>query len=205
MKKNNLQEIKKNIDISLKSKLISGKTILDRFLVIDEESRKTAPYLDFSYATFYYYLGKVIKPRSVFEIGFDLGLLSSSFFLSCDSCEFFFGFKEKEENLSLRLGKRNINSVFKKQKKYHFGNLYDDEMNFSNHWDLFILNTESSYDKQLQYLEFCYESLSEDGLIVVEYFNSHEPSKKSLLDFCDNKKLEFISFETRYGTAIIKK
>jgi hypothetical protein len=205
MKKNNLQEIKKNIDISLKSRLMSGKVLLDRLLVIDEESRKTAPYLDFTYAPFYYYLGKQIEPESVFEVGFNLGLLSSSFFLSCSSCERFFGFKEKDENLSLRLGKKNINKVFKKQKKYHFGSLYDEEMTFSNSWDLFILNIEMSYDKHLEYLEYCYSNLSEDGLMVVEYVNSHDPVKKSLLDFCDNKELKYISFETRYGTAIIKK
>jgi hypothetical protein len=206
MKKNNLQEFKKIIDINLNSKLMSGKVILDRFLVIDEESRKTAPYLDFSYAPFYYYLGKVIKPKSVFEVGFDLGLLSSSFLLSCESCEKFFGFKEKkEEVLNLRLGKRNISSVFKKEKKYHVGNLYDEEIDFSSGWDLFILNIEMSYDKHLEYLEFAWRNLSEEGMIVVEYINSHEPSKKAFLDFCDNKELDYILFATRYGTAIIKK
>ena len=164
MKENILKEIKANIDKDLNSKLMSGKILLDRFLVIDEQSRKTAPYLDFTYSPFYYYLGKIINPKNVLEIGFNLGLLSGSFFLSCSSCENFLGFRDSQDDNNFRLGKRNIKLVFKKNMKLHSGNLYDEEMNFNEKFDLIILNVETNYDKHLEYLEFCFDNLSEDGL-----------------------------------------
>ena len=90
MKKVDLQILETVLNTELDTQTISGRTLLDRFRVIDEDSRKTAPYLDHRYAPFYYYLGKHIEPESVMEFGFSIGLLSASFLTSCKTVKHFF-------------------------------------------------------------------------------------------------------------------
>ena len=85
------------IDLDLTTQKISGKILLDRFCVIDEESRRSPAYIDPNFSGFYYHLGKKIDPESMIEIGFDLGLLSGSFLTSCKSVKRFLGFREKSK------------------------------------------------------------------------------------------------------------
>jgi len=203
-----LDEIKNKIDLELESQKISGKVLLDRFCVIEDGSRKTSAYVDHTYAPFYYYLGKYFPAKSLAEIGFTLGLLSSSFMLSCKSVENFFGFKEKiPEFVSTRIGKININKVFKKNKNFYSGELYDQEfLDFSkNLWDVVLIGEEKKYDKQLEYMELMWPQVSDSGIIIVEYMNKNPPSKEAFDSFCDNKKLKPYIFKTRYGTGIIQK
>jgi hypothetical protein len=46
-----------------------------------------------------------------------------------------------------------------------------------------IINEETNYDKHLEYLDVIWNSLSENGIIVVEYIGKHSPSKEALLGF----------------------
>ena len=204
-----LKYLKSKIETDLNSEIISGRTLLDSLRVIDESSRKTASYVDHRFSPFYYYLGKYMKPQSMIEIGFDLGLLSSCFLKSCKTVQKFVGFKEKTtEYASNRLGKSNIKQNFKNEKKYFLGNLYDED--FLNcisatHFDLAIINEETKYDKHLEYLDIVWNHLSENGIIIVEYFGRHNPSKDAFLGFCHNKHRIPEQFPTRYGTAIVQK
>ena len=92
----------------LKAQRISGRVLLDRLCVIDENSRKSPAYLDPNFAGFYYHLGKKIQAQSMLEIGFDLGLLSASFLISCTTVKKFVGFCESDKGfIPTRLGKRN--------------------------------------------------------------------------------------------------
>lgn len=206
MEKLSLDQIKKELDSELEKQTISGKNILDRFCVIDESSRKSAAYVDPKYAPFYYYLGKKIKAQSLLEVGFNIGLLSSSFLLSCKSVENFFGFKEttKEFN-SDRIGKQNIKKNYKKNKNFYIGEIYEEKFNNlikQNKWDVAIINEEQNYDKQLQYLETIWPHMSDFGIVVVEYINSHKASKEAFDAFGEDKNK--VQFKTRYGTGIIQ-
>ena len=208
MEKISLEILKKEINVMLERQIITGRSLLDRFCVIDESSRKSAAYIDSRYAPFYYHLGKCIKPKTMLEIGFDLGLLSASFLTSCSSVEEFFGFKEtaRGEFFSNKLGIKNIKKSCKNKKLFYHGNMFDDEFDKtikSKKWDLILINEEKDYDKSLQYLETAWESLNENGFIIVEYLNHHKPSKEAVYDFCENKELKIIEFKTRYGTGII--
>lgn len=209
MKKVDLQFIKSIIDAELDSQFISSRVLLDSFRLIDEDSRKTAAYLDHRYAPFYYYLGKHIEVSQMMEIGFDLGLLSASFLTSCKSTKFFFGFKENSSDFSsMRIGKSNIRLKLKGEAKFHVGSVYDPEFIdvFSpNSLDLVILNVETVYDKHLEYLDSVWPSISEHGFIVAEYINRHAPAKDAFFAFCKSKNRQPLMFETRYGTGLLQK
>lgn len=203
-----LKELENKLKLDLSNQIINGKIILDRFRVINEQSRKSSAYLDCRYAPFYYHLGKHIKPKSFLEIGFNLGLLSSSFLISCSSVENFLGYNEKQENLPLRLGKSNIRLVFKKDSDFYLGNTFDEEfldkLN-KRKWDFILIDKECGYDKSSEFFESAWEVLQDDGLMVVEHINHHKVTSRALIDFLDSKNRTFLNFDTRYGTAMIQK
>jgi len=210
MEKISLDNIKKEIDSLLGKQTFSGRSLLDRFSLIDERSRKSPAYTDPKYTPFYYYLGKFIKPKNMVEIGFNLGLLSSIFLMSCATVEDFFGFKEsgKEGFFSNRIGIANIKKVYKKERDFFYGAMFDKrvEQKMNMHkWDLVIINEEKDYDKQLAYLETAWNNCGENAIIVVEYIKSHRSSKEAFKSFVESKDVENIIFDTRYGTGVIQK
>ena len=207
MKPVDLHSLTVLLNAELNAQVISGRAILDRFRLIDENSRKTAPYLDHKYAPFYYHLGKHIEPQSLVEIGFNLGLLSASLLISCKTIKRFFGYTDNNDT-SLRIGKSNIKIAFKGEAIFHVGDLYDQEFIdiFSpNSWDLIILNDETVYDKHLEYLDAVWPHVSEHGLIIAEYIDRHAPARDAFLAFCESKNRKPVIFETRYGTGILQK
>ena len=204
-----LATLKENIDQDLFTAKISGRIALSKMRLIDQASCKTAAYLDPRYAPFYYYLGKYIHPKSLVEFGFTLGLLSSTLIRSCKSVERFLGFKEQtKEYTSQRIGRSNIRVSFKGETEYFLGFLHEDDFLAKispNSWDLFILNEETVYDKHLEYLDFLWSYLKEDGLVVAEYITRHKPAGEAFYAFCESKNRRPIVFDTRYGTGILQK
>lgn len=201
-------DFKTAIDLDLATQKISGKILLDRFCVIDEESRRSPAYIDPNFSGFYYHLGKKIKPESMIEIGFDLGLLSGSFLTSCKSVKRFLGFREKSKHFaSLRLGKQNIKRSMKGERDFYIGSLYDLDLQalVGTKFDLVIITDESNYDKHLEYFDFIWSILNDFGIIVVEYLTRNSPSKQAFLAFCKSKNRESLIFKTRYGTGLVQK
>ena len=209
MKKTDIQWLTAIMNSELDAGTVSGRVILDRLRLIDEDSRKTAPYLDHRYAPFYYHLGKHIDPLSVMEVGFGLGLLSASFFTSCKSAKRFFGYRESSLDFApIRIGKSNISLRFKGEAKFYIGSIFDQEFIdiFSpNSWDLVILNDETVYDKHLEYLDAVWPQVSENGLIIAEYIDRHIPARDAFFAFCESKNRKPVVFETRYGTGLLQK
>lgn len=209
MEKIEVQNLKEKINHDLRQQVIGGRALLDRFCVIDEESRKTPAYADPIYAGFYYHLGKSLQPQNVLEIGFDLGLLSGSFFISNKTTKRFLGFREKsKEFASVRLGRQNIKKVMKGQRDFYIGGLYDEEFHRlfgSCQWDLVILTDEAKYDKNLEYLDFVWSQISPQGVIVCEYLSRTPAVKDAFLAFCNNKSRDYAIFQTRYQTGLIQK
>jgi hypothetical protein len=201
-----LDQIVENVKKDLNHQVISGRALLDRLCLIDERSRKTAPYLDHKYAPFYYHLGKYLKTKSFLEVGFNLGLLSCCFLTSCKSVEFFLGFKEKDEEYTpVRIGTANIKKFVKKAESY-VGNLYDEELDKKlTKYDLILINEEKDFEKLLNYLDFFWPYLLDNGFLILEYVQSNKTSQKVLNAFCNNKNIKPIIFPTKYGTALIQK
>lgn len=204
----NLKNIEEQLNSDLNNDIITGKVILNRFRLINENNRKAPSYLDHRYAPFYYHLGKYFQPKSFLEIGFSLGLLSGSFLSSCKTVEHFFGYNESQESIPIRLGKSNIKLVFKGQANFYLGGNYDKEfleISGQRKWDMVLIDKEVGYDKCLEYFEIAWQNLKNDGFLVVEHTNHHRPVLNALKDFLDSKNRSFLNFETRYGTAIIQK
>lgn len=201
-------ELKNALDLHLQRQLLGGKILLDRFCVIDETSRRSPAYLDPNYSGFYYHLSKHIQPESVMEIGFDLGLLSGAFMLACPSVRKFLGFRQsRNEFASPRLGKRNIRKAMKGERHFYVGQLYDAQLEalLIGGWDFVMLTDEVSFDHTLEYLDFIWPVVSENGIIVCEYLNKNRPAKDAFKAFCESKNRQPLLFGTRYGTGLVQK
>lgn len=201
-------ELKKSLDLHLQRQLVSGKVILDRFCVIDETSRRSPAYLDPNFSGFYYHLSKYVQPDSVLEIGFDLGLLSGSFMLACPSVRRFLGFREsRNEFASTRLGRRNIRKAMRGERRFYVGKLYDAHFEdlLIGGWDCVLLTEEGSFDHTLEYLDFIWPVLNENGIIVCEYLDKNRPAKDAFKAFCESKNRQPLLFGTRYGTGLVQK
>lgn len=205
----NCDQIRDAVKPLLDAGLVSGRTLLDRMRVLDESSRKTAAYADPKYAPFYYHLGKFLKPTSMIEIGFNLGLLSACFLTSCKTVVKYLGFQQrKDEYYSSRLGHDNVKSKYKGDIQVHIGDLADEEFTEKispNSWDLVILNDEVGFDRHLTYLDLSWEHLSDHGIIVAEYIVRHTPAREAFQAFCESKSRVPVTFDTRYGTGIVQK
>jgi len=208
MKQIELEYLKKKVDVDLKKQLISGRVLLDRYCMIDELSRKSPSYCDPNYAGFYYHLGKYISPNSLMEFGFDLGLFSACFMISCKTVKNYFAFRESDGSFfSERIGARNIRRSYKGNSKYHYGSIHDDIFDkvFENRWDMVIFSVEEKYDKQLQYFEFVWPYLNENAIMVCDNIRRNQATKDAFEAFAFSKNRESCFFNTRHGTMILQK
>lgn len=202
-------EIKSYIEGKLKKQLPS-QVFLDRMRVIDEDSRQSFAYNDHTYVPFYYWLGTILNPHTMIEVGLRLGLLSGNFLKSCKSVNKFLAIQEvcSGEYYSSRLAKANIKDNYKGDFYFYAGNI-DDDISVaklrSMEFDLAIINEETSYDRHRLYFDLIWPQMSVDGLIVVEYADKHKPSSLALKDFCTSVNLEPIYINTTYGVALIRK
>jgi len=209
MEKVDLDKLEDNINSDLKKQLISSRVLMNNFRFIDESSRRTPAYSDPLFVPFYYYLGKYIKPKTVLEMGFRLGLFSGSFFKSCSTVDYFFAFQNKPETFySPRLARANVKQSYKGLIDFYVGtvldNVFVDKLSCKS-WDLVIINEEENYDTHRTYLDYIWPNISHEGLVVVDYVNSHKPARDALVDFCKGNNRDPIFFKTRYGVGMVKK
>jgi hypothetical protein len=203
-----LSKLKEHIDKKMKRGYVSGKTLLDRMRVITENSRLTSAYLDGRYAPFYYHLGTQIEPKTMMEIGFNLGLLSGCFLKSCKTVEDFLAFQKQEEDVyySPRLGRANIIDNYKGNIHIHIGDMMDEVFSQKmspNKWDLIILNEETEYDQHRTILDLVWPHVSSDGCLVMDYVESHDGAKRAWDDFTSSVNCDSVVFNTRYGTGMV--
>jgi predicted O-methyltransferase YrrM len=204
-----LQELKLKLTDKLTKSVLNSRILLDKMRLIDESSRETAAYTDPTYAPFYYYLGTMVKPKRVMEMGFRLGLLSSCFLKGCNTVEKFLAFQEQSNSFySERLGRANVRDSYKKSMDIHVGLCTDDgfvSKLSANEWDLVIVNEEMTYDKHMTYLDLLWPHMALDGLIVMDYVVRHPPAGQSFRDFCKAKGRVPVELPTRYGVGIVQK
>ena len=199
-------ELKNLIEEKL-NKQIPSHIFLDKMRVLDEESRKASSYNDPKYIPFFYWLGTILKPKYLIEIGFKLGLFSGNFLRSCKSVEIFSAFQEESANFySQRLGKSNVLDHYKGRLDIHVGLIYDFEEKINKiEWELALINEEVSYDKHREYLDTVWSNLSLDGFIAMDYILRHKPAGEAYNDFCRGKNRIPVVVDTRYGVGIIRK
>ncbi len=204
-----LLEIKTYVEGKLKKGLPSN-IFLRQMRLIDEESRQSFAYNDPTYIPTYYWLGTLLKPKVMVEIGFRLGLLSGSFLKSCKTVEHFLAVQESKigEYYSDRLGRRNVKDNYKKYFYVHVGDINDDIFVAklkALDIDLAIVNEETTYDKHRAYFDLLWPQISSDGLVVCDYLNRNKVSGKAFKDFCITVNVEPTYIDTTYGVGLIRK
>lgn len=209
MEKIDLLSLQKNLSVLLEKELVGGKILLDKMSMLDETSRRAAAYSDPKYAPFYYHLGKFVTPKSLISFNFGLGLLESSFLVSCKTVEHFTGIRQPApEYYSPRMGINNIKLNYKGTLYFYINNIYDDalvEKISPIKWDMVVINEEMTYDDHLAYLEFVWPYLNDNGIVVAEYIKRNESASNAFYAFGESVNRPPISFHTRYGTGILQK
>jgi hypothetical protein len=203
-----LVELKKALEEKL-DKQLTSRVFLDRMRVLDEDSRKSAAYNDPKYIPFYYWLGSMIQPNSLVELGFRLGLFSANFLRGCKSVEKFLGYQEKTaEFYSPKLGRANVKDHYKGPADIYVGSINDEafeKLLGATKWQCAIINEEVGYDRHREFLDVLWSKLDVDALIVMDYVNRHKPATEAYMDFCRIKNREPVTINTRYGVGLIKR
>jgi hypothetical protein len=206
-----LSVIKENLEPQLKKGLVSSRILLDGLRMIDESSRRTAAYQDPYFVPFYYYLGKLISPKYLVEMGFGIGLFTSCFLKSCQSVERILGFELKREGFySPRLGIANVNNCWKPRGilDVYVGGVMDDAFTKQleqTGWDLAFVSDTVPLDTHRLYLEVLWERMNFDGMIVVDYLLKDKVANDAFVGFSKIVNRKPVFFETRYGVGIIQK
>jgi len=204
-----IEKLKELIDAKLSKRILTGRILLSNMCLPDEEFKELPSFTEPRFYSFYYYLGTLIQPKNLFELGFDLGLSTSCFLKGCKTVGNFLAFRElkEEEHYSLRLGFRNIKVNYKKDFNIHIGTLIDEEfiaLFKSTKFDLAFINQKASYDKYRLFFDFIWPQISSEGFIIMDYLNN-QPSKDAYLDFCKAVNRNPVIIETRYEVGIIQK
>jgi predicted O-methyltransferase YrrM len=205
-----LPPIVESLELKLQKATLNSRVLLDRMRVIDEDSRKSPAYTDPRHTPFYYYLGGLIQPKSMVEVGFRLGLSSGCFFNACKTVENFLAFQEKVNNAfySPRMGEANVKDNYKGNIDVYAGKWADPiwaQKYNAQEWDLALINDDAPFNKYLTYLNFIWPQISENGLIVMDYVNYHKSVKDAIFSFSKAKNRKPTIINTRYGVGIIQK
>ena len=135
-------------------------------------------------------------------------LFRSSFMTSCKSVKKFIAFRENDGSYySHRIGRKNIKKVFKGSSVYINTYLHHAELDkiITNSLDMVIFCCEHKYDKQLERLDYVWQYLSEDGIMLCENLNKTKSVKDAFVAFCEGSNREPIFFNTRHGTGLVRK
>jgi len=200
-----LEELEKDLTKSI----VTTNTLTSGFKFIDESSRRTGAFNDPLYIPFYYHLGKYLNPKSMLEVGFDLGFIGSCFLKSCKTVDYMLAMQNKTDSYwDEKLGISNIKKNYKKSFEFYYGELLDKEFldKIENKtFDLAIINSQGSYDNLFALCDFIYLNLNKDGFIVMDFIKSNKKNEEIFFNIANGYKKEYKVFNTRYGTGVIKK
>lgn len=194
-----MDQLKELVDSELVKQLISPRTLLARCRGFDENSVCDQ---DPKYLPFYYHLGKFITPKSLLEIGFNLGFCSTSFLTSCKSVENFLAVKPQTEDFySARYGKANVREVYFEYLEI----VREMPETFDQKWDLVLVNEKLTYDQHRVIFDTVWPNISEDGHLLVEHLSEHESVRRAFFDFCKVVNRNAIFFNSKFVAGMVKK
>lgn len=179
--------MKKEIEEILNKKQISAKYLLNNFSLGNSKLCKD-PY----YYPFYFFLGRMVFPQNLLEVGVGSGLNSGMFLLGNKS-------KNHSPNKFVAIGedssitRKNIKKVYKGD--FEIKSSIDDIK-----WDLALINYNDNYDKTLFLLETLYETST---MIVLDKVFYEKSVKLAFNNFVDIHKPEHYVINTTFGSAII--
>lgn len=189
----------------LKSKLthslMRSETLLGMVKVLDRSSRETPAFNDPKYLPFYYHLGTQCTPKKVIQIGSKLGLIGACFSQGCKTIESWLVIDEHSDSPPQNIIRSNLLMYSEAMIVYR---LFDEKLFEDNSADLCLLTEKYSLAATERYMELLWDSLSSEGLLVVDYIHD-EAMKKSLTEFCKVRNREPVLFDTRYGLGVVNK
>lgn len=106
-----------------------------------------------------------------------------------------------------RLGLTNLKYKYKNSIDLHVGSIFDKLfLDKLTKIDLVLINEDTcNYDKYMSYLEFIWQYLNNDALIICEFLSKNKNIALSVENFCKAKNRTPRYFKTRYKVGVIKK
>lgn len=206
----NLERLKADVEKRLAAGLVGPRVLLDRMRLIDEDSRRSPQYQDPNYLPFYYHLAKCVSPASVLHIGLNLALPLCCFLRGSNSAKRCMGLQIRSRDFySPRLAIANVRDVKGRSfpAGFHIGDVTDEAFLrlVSAGVDLAMITEKVESSRLSDFLEVSWQSLSLDGVMVLDRASAGSAEGRIFADFCRSKNRDFVFFDTRYGTALAMK
>lgn len=200
-----VEEIQKDLSLKLSRQAVSPRVLLDRLRMLDEDSRKTGQYQDPNYLPFYYHLSKFFSPKSVLNVGLDLGLPICCFLAGGPRPEGVFLFQRRSEAFySPRIALSNVRDVMPKASPvYHNGLISDETLARFAGLDMVLVTGRYDCDEVREILDTCWGLLNLDGVLVLDH--SHGKNSDVFSSFCKAQNRPHVMFDTRYGHSLTQK
>jgi hypothetical protein len=200
-----MEEIQRELGLKLSRQAISPRVLLDRLRMLDDNSRKTGQYQDPNYLPFYYHLSKFFSPKSVLNVGLDLGLPLCCFISGGVVPERICLFQRRDESFySPRIAISNIRDVAPKASPlYHRGLISDREIVGFGGLDMVLVTGRYDCDEVREVLDVCWELLNLDGVVVLDH--ARGKAGEVFDSFCRAQNRPHVRFDTRYGHSTTQK
>lgn len=205
-----VEELEPKLREILRKQPMPPRVLLDRLRLLDENSRKTSQYQDPNYLPFYYHLSKFFTPKSLMDVGLDLGLPLCCFLAGCRSAEGAVLFQRRDKNFySPRIAMSNIRDVSPRgfKTEFHHGIISDADLDakMSGGLDLVLVTGSFGADEMREILDVCWGRMRLDGVLVADRVNSDRKVGEVFKDFCKVQNRPCIVFDTRYGNGMTQK
>jgi len=197
----------------LDSKIISPQILLSNVKFLNERAKETAEFTDPNNLPFYYHMGKQLQVGEVLQIGVTGSsmYIAPCFLQSCKSVHNWFVMAEGLTGWQAGFVRSNIKSHMMNEGDAPIlvGTLEDWEIKLRRFkWDMVIVSSMCVKDRFTKYLEYAWDNLKEEGLLVADYISESIPAPSpdlhgAFLKFCRVKNREPVIYETRHGVGIL--
>lgn len=185
---------------------LSPSALLARMSVVDSPSKAATAYQDPNYLPFYFHLGRVVDPASVFCIGAEIGLQVGCLLEGCGNPRSATCLQPPSDSFfPSRLALSNIRSAAGRRfpVSLHSGDLNEFVARAvgGERFDLAMVVVPMPVDLMMDSMDLCWSVLVEDGLMVVDMLDEGRAGPV-FADFCRARNLKSAVVKTRYGTGI---
>jgi len=188
----------KQVDLSslpqkLEKAVMPASVLLSRAKVYNESARASYTMTDNRHFPFYYYLGQVVHPERVLQIGPYYGLSALCFMQACSTLSSWHVIGERNTLVesNLRMFCRGSSMIVP------FGS--DLLGDYSP--DMAVLGERYPRAETIEHLNFLWSKLEDGGLLVADYISTSDAFR----EFCRVKNRTPVSFNTRYSVGIVQK
>jgi hypothetical protein len=183
---------------------IATDVILPNIKLLDTSSRQSPAFNDPRYLPFYYRLGCEIKPKKILQFGSKIGLVSAAFLKGCKTVDEWFFIDENKTYLNIIESNLKLNGCNKIEFRFLDKNPIENEEKFELYADIALIAEEYDSKRLMTYMNFAWNSLKSDGLLVVDYIQKID-SHDAFMSFCEIKNRTPVFFKTRYKVGVLTK